>query len=126
MLLALLLAGINAIPPLLFFIYCCTKGRALRAAVLVGQAANVALFVGGCMCGYMEGIALCAMLIASVALSRKLAGRELCSLIFIYCCTKGTSHNHALTKSNHLSVDVYYRTFCRCLDSLVAAESTQP
>jgi hypothetical protein len=68
MLLALLLAGINAIPPLLFFIYCCTKRRALRVAVLVGQAANVALFVGGCMCGYMEGVALFAMLIASVAL----------------------------------------------------------
>jgi hypothetical protein len=46
MLLALLLAGINAIPPLLFFIYCCTTGRLLRAAVFVGQAANVALFVG--------------------------------------------------------------------------------
>jgi hypothetical protein len=46
MLLALLLAGINAIPPLLFFIYCCTKGRLLRVAVFVGQAVNVALFVG--------------------------------------------------------------------------------
>eukprot|EP00879_Flechtneria_rotunda_P023643 GHRR01025018.1.p1 GENE.GHRR01025018.1~~GHRR01025018.1.p1 ORF type:complete len:506 (+),score=180.60 GHRR01025018.1:1056-2573(+) len=46
MLLALLLAGINAIPPLLFFIYCCTKGKVLQYSVYVGQAASTVLFIG--------------------------------------------------------------------------------
>lgn len=43
--LAMLLAGINAIPPLLFILYCFTKGRALHAAVWLGQVLNAALFI---------------------------------------------------------------------------------
>lgn len=43
--LAMLLAGINAIPPLMFIVYCCTKGRALHAAVGLGQLLNAALFI---------------------------------------------------------------------------------
>jgi hypothetical protein len=45
--LAMLLAGINTIPPLLFFVYMFTKGRVLHAAVWVGQLLNGALFIGG-------------------------------------------------------------------------------
>lgn len=44
--LAMLLAGINAIPPLLFFVYLFTNGKVLRAAVWMGQLLNGALFVG--------------------------------------------------------------------------------
>lgn len=44
--LAMLLAGINTIPPLLFFVYMFTKGRILHAAVWVGQMLNGALFIG--------------------------------------------------------------------------------
>lgn len=46
--LAMLLAGINAIPPLLFITYCFTKGRALHAAVWLGQVLNAALFISMC------------------------------------------------------------------------------
>lgn len=42
--LAMLLAGMNCIPPLLFFIYCFTKGRVMHAAVWMGQLLNGALF----------------------------------------------------------------------------------
>ncbi len=47
MLLAMLLAGINALPPLLFFVYLFTKGKTMRFAVHAGQVANTVLFVGG-------------------------------------------------------------------------------
>jgi hypothetical protein len=46
--LAMLLAGINAIPPLLFIVYCFTKGRALHAAVWLGQLLNATLFISKC------------------------------------------------------------------------------
>jgi hypothetical protein len=46
--LAMLLAGINAIPPLLFIIYCFTKGRALHVAVWLGQLLNAVLFISKC------------------------------------------------------------------------------
>jgi hypothetical protein len=44
--LAMLLAAINAIPPLLFIVYVCTKGRVLHAAVWLAQLCNAALFAG--------------------------------------------------------------------------------
>jgi len=46
--LAMLMAGINAIPPLLFIVYLFTKGRLLHAAVWLGQLLNAALFIGRC------------------------------------------------------------------------------
>lgn len=42
----MLLAGINAIPPLLFFVYLFSNGKILHAAVWVGQLLNGALFIG--------------------------------------------------------------------------------
>eukprot|EP00878_Enallax_costatus_P030714 GHUV01033493.1.p1 GENE.GHUV01033493.1~~GHUV01033493.1.p1 ORF type:complete len:374 (+),score=66.22 GHUV01033493.1:124-1122(+) len=46
MLLALLLAGINVISPLLFFIYFVNKGKVLKVATYTGQAINTILFIG--------------------------------------------------------------------------------
>lgn len=57
MLLALLIAGINAISPLLFFIYFCTKGRVLKVATYTGQTANFVLFVGEFVVAQHIGIA---------------------------------------------------------------------
>lgn len=44
--LAMLLAGINSIPPLLFLVYLFSNGKVLHAAVWVGQLLNGALFIG--------------------------------------------------------------------------------
>jgi hypothetical protein len=46
MLLAMILAGVNAIPPLLFLVYMFTKGRIFRASVVLAQTAHSLLFVG--------------------------------------------------------------------------------
>jgi hypothetical protein len=56
MLLAMLLAGINALPPLLFFVYLFTKGRVMRYTVYFGQIANTVLFVGACTIFFMQGV----------------------------------------------------------------------
>jgi hypothetical protein len=44
--LAMLLAAINSLPPLLFLVFCINKGRALRVSVWLAQLANAALFIG--------------------------------------------------------------------------------
>lgn len=46
MLLALLLAGLNALPPLLFFVYCCTRSKVLDVAVGTCQVLATLLFSG--------------------------------------------------------------------------------
>lgn len=44
--LAMLLAAINILPPLLFIVYCFTKGKVLHVCVWVAQLLNAALFIG--------------------------------------------------------------------------------
>jgi hypothetical protein len=61
--LAMLLAGINAIPPLLFIVYCFTKGRALHAAVWLGQLIHGALFIGELLVSLVSTFATCFLVI---------------------------------------------------------------
>lgn len=49
MILAMLWAGVNSIPPLLFIVYFFSRGRPLRVSCMLGQVLGLLLGAGVCV-----------------------------------------------------------------------------